>query len=170
MLSQKKYIKSQVIFLIFSSFRGREQAGLPDRLFFHNFATFLRILQDNFETIFPFTIACLFLQPFSGQMSDWKKMLKVLIFRDISYYINFTQIFHSWWSSLSHRNQSVDLLSKTMDWFLYDRNLRLKRVEEDFKNKTHSYLYGKKRETCLQVLTEKRSFWASLIPPLINCT
>ena len=30
--------------------------------------------------------------------------------------------------SLSNRNQSTDLLCKSMDWFLYDRNLRHERV------------------------------------------
>ena len=29
---------------------------------------------------------------------------------------------------LSYRNQSIDLQSKSMDWFLYDNGLRLKRV------------------------------------------
>ena len=29
--------------------------------------------------------------------------------------------------SLSYRNQSIDLIYKSMDWFLYNRNLRLKR-------------------------------------------
>ena len=31
-------------------------------------------------------------------------------------------------SSLSYRNQSIDLQSKTLDWFLYDRDLRHERV------------------------------------------
>ena len=34
----------------------------------------------------------------------------------------------SWRRFLSYRNQSTDLLSKSMDWFLYDRNLRHERV------------------------------------------
>ena len=29
----------------------------------------------------------------------------------------------SWRRSLSYRNQSIDLLCKSMDWFLYDRDL-----------------------------------------------
>ena len=29
---------------------------------------------------------------------------------------------------LSYRNQSIDLLRKSMDWFLYDNGLRLQRV------------------------------------------
>ena len=36
----------------------------------------------------------------------------------------------SWRSSLSYRNQSIDLQSKSMDWFLYDRDLRHERVNE----------------------------------------
>ena len=30
--------------------------------------------------------------------------------------------------SLSYRNQSIDLICKSMDWFLYDRDLRHERV------------------------------------------
>ena len=30
---------------------------------------------------------------------------------------------------LSYRNQSIDLLCKSMDWFLYDSGLRHKRVK-----------------------------------------
>ena len=30
---------------------------------------------------------------------------------------------------LSYRNQSIDLLRKSMDWFLYDNGLRLERVK-----------------------------------------
>ena len=32
------------------------------------------------------------------------------------------------WRPLSYRNQSIDLQSKSMDWFLYDNGLRLERV------------------------------------------
>ena len=35
----------------------------------------------------------------------------------------------SWPSFLSYRNQSIDLQSKSMDWFLYDRYLRHERVK-----------------------------------------
>ena len=34
----------------------------------------------------------------------------------------------SWRRSLSYRNQSIDLQSKLMDWFLYDSDLRHERV------------------------------------------
>ena len=34
----------------------------------------------------------------------------------------------SWWRSLSYRNQSLDLLCISIDWFLYDRDLRHERI------------------------------------------
>ena len=34
----------------------------------------------------------------------------------------------SWRRTLSYRNQSIDLLRKLMDWFLYDNGLRHERV------------------------------------------
>ena len=36
----------------------------------------------------------------------------------------------SWRSPLSYRNQSTDLLCKSMDWFLYDNGLRHERVHQ----------------------------------------
>ena len=36
----------------------------------------------------------------------------------------------SWRRSLSHRNQSIDLLSKLIDWFLQERNLLHERVNQ----------------------------------------
>ena len=35
----------------------------------------------------------------------------------------------SWWRPISYRNQSIDLLSKSVDWFLYDIGLRHERVK-----------------------------------------
>ena len=34
----------------------------------------------------------------------------------------------SWRRPLSYRNQSIDLRSKSLDWFLYDNGLRHERV------------------------------------------
>ena len=34
------------------------------------------------------------------------------------------------WRPLPYRNQSIDLLCKSMDWFLYDNGLRLERVKK----------------------------------------
>ena len=42
-----------------------------------------------------------------------------------------------WRMFLLHRNQSIDLQSKSMDWFLYDRDLcheRVKRLNKQLKN------------------------------------
>ena len=35
-----------------------------------------------------------------------------------------------WRRQLSYRNQSIDLQSKSMDWFLYDNGLRHERVND----------------------------------------
>ena len=59
----------------------------------------------------------------------------------------------SWRRSLSYRNQSTDLLCKSMDWFLYDRDPRHERVNIFlllFKNIT-AYNFRK--------LPRKRSLW-----------
>ena len=39
-------------------------------------------------------------------------------------YLNF-----SWRRPLSYRNRTIDLLRKSMDWFLYDNGLRHERVK-----------------------------------------
>ena len=39
----------------------------------------------------------------------------------------------SWRMSLSYRNQSIDLHSKSMDWFLYDRDHRYERLNNKYK-------------------------------------
>ena len=41
----------------------------------------------------------------------------------------------SWRASLSHRYQSIDLLRKSMDWFLYDNDLRHERVKAYFRRR-----------------------------------
>ena len=35
------------------------------------------------------------------------------------------------WRSISYRNQSIDLQSKSMDWFLYDIGLRRGKVKQN---------------------------------------
>ena len=37
----------------------------------------------------------------------------------------------SWWRPLSYRNQSINLQSKSVDWFLYDNGFRHERVNAD---------------------------------------
>ena len=41
----------------------------------------------------------------------------------------------SWRRPLSYRNQSIDLLAKSMDWFLHDNGLRHERVKHSFLDK-----------------------------------
>ena len=43
----------------------------------------------------------------------------------------------SWRRTLSYRNQSIDLLRKSMNWFLYDNGLRHERV----KNNVTAYVW-----------------------------
>ena len=53
----------------------------------------------------------------------------------------------SWWGPLSYRNQSIDLQSKSMDWFLYDKGLRHERVNGD-KQSSEWYLSEHCAEKC----------------------
>ena len=48
----------------------------------------------------------------------------------------------SWRRPLSFRNQSLDLQSKSMDWFLYDNGLRHERVNY-YQNLSSHYNYGR---------------------------
>ena len=40
----------------------------------------------------------------------------------------------SWRRLLSYRNQSIDLLGKSMDWFLYDKDLRHERMKKNIES------------------------------------
>ena len=53
------------------------------------------------------------------------------------------QLTLSWRVLLSYRNQSIDLQSKSMDWFLYDNCLRHERVNchESKKNRLHFLIF-----------------------------
>ena len=44
----------------------------------------------------------------------------------------------SWWRSLSYRNQSIDLLYKSADWFLHDRDLRHESVNPAHINRVQN--------------------------------
>ena len=56
--------------------------------------------------------------------SPLKENLKNLLFSSLTL---------SWRGPLSYRNQSIDLQSKSMDWFLYDNDLRHERVNHKVK-------------------------------------
>ena len=58
------------------------------------------------------------------------------LFEDYQYWIkSLVHLTLSWRRSLSYRNQSIDLLCKSIEWFLYDRDLRHERVKQPFSSK-----------------------------------
>ena len=60
-------------------------------------------------------------------LTSWGQfMFKSLYFYNVKYN---TVLTLSWRMSLSYTNQSIDLQSKSMGWFLYDRDLRHERVK-----------------------------------------
>ena len=64
----------------------------------------------------------LFKTKINPENSDFKYFIEIL---DVKCCVTL-----SWRRSLSYRNQSTDLLCKSMDWFLYDRDLRHERTKE----------------------------------------
>ena len=44
------------------------------------------------------------------------------------------QFFHNSRNHVSYRNQYIDLICKSMDWFLYDRDLRHERGKDPIKH------------------------------------
>ena len=71
----------------------------------------------------------------------------------------------SWRRSLSFRNQSFDLLCKSVDWFLYNRDLRHERVNNSFHCEIKKIQYITAlaikvviRDTSKEKLDEKLSF------------
>ena len=51
----------------------------------------------------------------------------------------------SWRRPLSYRNQSIDLQSKSLDWFLYDNGLRHERVKQHLSD-IRSSIYEKVKQ------------------------
>ena len=49
------------------------------------------------------------------------------VFRFACFSLSLVHLAHSRQRPLSFRNQSIDLLHKSMDWFLYDNSLHLER-------------------------------------------
>ena len=68
------------------------------------------------------------------------------------YYINQikSSLILSWRKSLSYRNQSTDFQSKSMDWFLYDRDPRHERInlknEKTDSKSVHELIYRRQIE------------------------
>ena len=73
----------------------------------------------------------------------------------------------SWRRPLSYRNQPIDLLQKSVDWFLHDNGLRDERVKKDNrkKNLEYSYVnYAAKPQTYrgLAVITKIGMAWSAV--------
>ena len=74
---------------------------------------------------------------FSSEESDWGSILF-----DFNWYVVYLYCLTlSWRRPLSYRNQSIDLQSKSMDWFLYDTDLRHERVNVFFHCLFSIYCY-----------------------------
>ena len=59
-------------------------------------------------------------------MKDLNKTAGFSNFKGLLSWSDFLNSFMT--ESVSYKNQSIDLLCKSMDWFLYDRDLRHERV------------------------------------------
>ena len=80
-----------------------------------------------------------------GNMAIWKKKYKPqfknkIIFLNFKEYLGLNIFLHfftiltlSWRRMLSYRNQFIDLQTKSMDWFLYDKGFRNERVKRNLK-------------------------------------
>ena len=65
------------------------------------------------------------------KINFWLNMRHKLLKMLISYILNAPiSLTFSWRRPLSYRNQSIDLLRKSIDWFLYDIGLRHERVKK----------------------------------------
>ena len=61
----------------------------------------------------------------------------------------FLKLTLSWRRPLSYRNQSIDLLRKSVDWFLYDNGLRHKRVKCSWKFRKFQWKTPALENTCV---------------------
>ena len=64
-------------------------------------------------------------------MGQWLEM--GWFYADVSKYWSEVGFTLSWRRSISYRNQYIDLLHKSMDWFLYDKGFRHERIKKAFK-------------------------------------
>ena len=76
-----------------------------------------------------------------------------------------TSLTLSWRRPLSYRNQSIYLLHKSVDWFLYDNSLRHERVNGWLINSEVSYLWIELSNHCCGILNDKDLL--NLISPTI---
>ena len=79
------------------------------------------VFSSNFEKI---------LNTSNGFNFNYWKLLKLPPLKMVERCWKYFQILNlPWWRSLSYRNHAIDLHSKSVDWFLYERALRAKRVK-----------------------------------------
>ena len=75
-----------------------------------------------------------------------------------------------WWRPLSYRNQSIDLPSKSMGWFLYDNGVRHERVKA---RKKYHFLFRVFKEFQFKLLSrseqKKKSFLDATNMSLKSC-
>ena len=82
------------------------------------------------------------------QSSNLPYLLKFLInIYQVRYHRNYLTLSRR--SPLSYRNQSIDLGSKSKDWFLYDNGLRLERVKHSFQDLNSIFRCSTDVESCL---------------------
>ena len=61
----------------------------------------------------------------------WRKASFSMMKLSICVLVVVNRLTLSWQRPLSYRNQSIDLQSKSLDWFLYDNSLRHERVKHE---------------------------------------
>ena len=64
----------------------------------------------------------------TNTLRNWQLRLKIKGWNNTETPLTYCSWTLSWRRPLSYRNQSIDLRSKSMDWFLYDNGLRHERV------------------------------------------
>ena len=82
-------------------------------------------------------------------------------------YINVNKFTLSWRRLLSYRNQSIDLLCKSMDWFLFDKDLRHERdkLMQNTQQNSKSfllYIHEKIYANLLQIKINTTKFLVSI--------
>ena len=90
-------------------------------------------------------------------MNSWNRVWRTL--KHFTYsnkmYVHMLVILYvltlSWRRPLSYRNQSIDLLCKSMDWFLYDNGLHHERVKTNESRYIALFVVGKSIEKLLSI-------------------
>ena len=63
-------------------------------------------------------------------------MIKITIWKAKEYHLTLSR-----WRPLSYRNQSIDLQSKSMDWFLYDNGFGRERINCSLATEALLYIH-----------------------------